>query len=57
MESSINGNVLKTEVNNICRTCLKLVSQKVLQPIDSKNQNNTAFMLTNLNILQVRIFE
>lgn len=53
MESSINETVLKSEINKICRTCLK-VSEKVLQPIHANNQN-TVFMLTNLNILQVRI--
>lgn len=52
METSINENVLKTDINKICRTCFKL-SQKVLQPIHSANQN-TVFMLTNLNILEVR---
>lgn len=52
MESSINETVLKTDINKICRTCLK-VSEKVLQPIHANNQN-TVFMLTNLNILQVR---
>lgn len=50
---SINENILKTEINKVCRTCLKVSQKVVLQPIHANNQN-TVFMLTNLNILQVR---
>lgn len=52
---SINENILKTEINKVCRTCLKVSQKVVLQPIHANNQN-TVFMLTNLNILQVRFF-
>lgn len=52
---SINEIILKTEINKVCRTCLKVSQKVVLQPIHANNQN-TLFMLTNLNILQVTFF-